>query len=154
MARRLRGQRGGSMTTEEVIKALRLMEHVESIVATYEPGEVRSNTTVRELKEACRVAAGALNAQLPRKLDRSRWEGCEHCKGDLEGYTSCFRDAEGRSRRLYIPEGKAMIVAPGKYNHQFCIPIKYCPFCGRPLTEESWAELERRIGGNDGTADV
>lgn len=27
----------------------------------------------------------------------------------------------------------------------------YCRFCGRPLTEESWAELERRI--NDGTAD-
>lgn len=81
------------------------------------------------------------------KLDRSRWEGCEHCKGDLEGYTAQFRDADGRSRRLYIPEGEATIVAPGKYNHQFCIPIKYCPFCGRPLTEEAWAELERRMNG-------
>lgn len=27
----------------------------------------------------------------------------------------------------------------------------YCPGCGRPLTEEAWAELERRI--NDGTTD-
>lgn len=25
----------------------------------------------------------------------------------------------------------------------------YCFVCGRPLTEEAWAELERRIGGPD-----
>ena len=24
---------------------------------------------------------------------------------------------------------------------------EYCPGCGKPLTEEAWAELERRIGG-------
>ena len=30
---------------------------------------------------------------------------------------------------------------------------KFCPCCGRPLTEEAWSELERRIGGNDGTTD-
>lgn len=29
----------------------------------------------------------------------------------------------------------------------------FCFSCGRPLTEEAWAELERRIGGNDGTYD-
>lgn len=28
---------------------------------------------------------------------------------------------------------------------------RFCPDCGRPLTEEAWAELERRI--NDGTTD-
>lgn len=28
----------------------------------------------------------------------------------------------------------------------------YCNCCGRPLTKEAWAELERRING--GTADV
>lgn len=28
---------------------------------------------------------------------------------------------------------------------------QYCPECGRPQTEEAWAELERRI--NDGTVD-
>lgn len=27
---------------------------------------------------------------------------------------------------------------------------KFCPYCGKPQTEEAWAELERRIGGNDG----
>ena len=29
----------------------------------------------------------------------------------------------------------------------------FCYSCGRPLTEEAWAELERKIGGNDGTTD-
>lgn len=79
------------------------------------------------------------------KLDRSRWEGCRFCKGDLEGYTTEFKDVNGKQRRLFIPEGKAMIVAPGKYNYKLCIPIKYCPFCSCPLTEEAWADLERRI---------
>ena len=30
---------------------------------------------------------------------------------------------------------------------------RFCCLCGRPLTEGAWAELERRIGGSDGTAD-
>ena len=37
---------------------------------------------------------------------------------------------------------------------RFCIGFwnyGFCPECGRPLTEEAWAELERRING--GTAD-
>lgn len=29
----------------------------------------------------------------------------------------------------------------------------FCPKCGKPLTEEAWTELERRIEGNDGTTD-
>lgn len=91
----------------------------------------------------------ALRTQwIPANLDRSRWEGCEYCKGDLEGYTSCFLDSDGRSRAIYIPEEEAAIVSTGRYNHKYYIPIKYCPFCGRPLTEKAWAELERRI--NDG----
>lgn len=30
---------------------------------------------------------------------------------------------------------------------------RFCCLCGRPLTEGAWAELERRIGGSDGTTD-
>lgn len=29
----------------------------------------------------------------------------------------------------------------------------YCPFCGRPRIPEAWAELEQRIGGNNGKTD-
>lgn len=30
----------------------------------------------------------------------------------------------------------------------------FCYACGRPLTEEAWAELERRIGGNGYETDI
>lgn len=60
----------------------------------------------------------------PAKLDRSRWEGCDCCTaGDSE-----FR---------YLLD---------KWGED-----DYCHRCGRPLTEEAWTELERRIGGNDET---
>lgn len=26
----------------------------------------------------------------------------------------------------------------------------FCPYCGNPITEEAWAELDMRIGGHDG----
>ena len=86
------------MTREETIKALGLMEHVESIVATYEPGEIRDDTTVRELKEACRSAIAALRAQqepnLPLTLEELRemdgepvWVKC--LEPDM-GHLSCW----------------------------------------------------------------
>lgn len=81
------------MKKEEAIEALGLMEHIESIVATYEPGEAKSDTTVCELKAACRMAISALRAQ-QTPLDRSRWDGCNYCKGVTEksfkyGFSFC-----------------------------------------------------------------
>lgn len=35
------------------------------------------------------------------KLDRSRWSGCEYCKGDLEGYTSCLRSGVGEKDKRW-----------------------------------------------------
>lgn len=75
------------------------------------------------IKEALEMAITALRAQkTPAKLDRSRWEGCKLCD-------------------------EPTIVGFTTY-----CGYQYCKNCGRPLTEESWAELKRRIGGNDGTA--
>lgn len=78
-----------------------------------------------KLNEALKMAIEALRAQqTSAKLDRSRWEGCDCCTaGDSE-----FR---------YLLD---------KWGED-----DYCPRCGRPLTEEAWAELERRIGGDDET---
>lgn len=75
----------------------------------------------------------------PAHIDRSKWEPCEHCKPSdyppdrwgahefpVVGNEIYFYDTE------YGWEGEE---------------IKYCPWCGRPLTEEAWAELERRLRG-------
>lgn len=40
-----------------------------------------------------------------------------------------------------------------KVNSAYLKGAIYCVHCGRPLTEEAWTEMERRIGGNDGTTD-
>lgn len=84
-------------------------------------------------QEACRLAVAALRAQ-PAKLDRSRWEGCEWCENT--GAVIIEQHHAFRSKRK---RGSAVAI--------------YCPSCGKPLTEDAWAELERRIGGSDGTAD-
>lgn len=77
------------------------------------------------------VAITALCAQqTPATLDRSRWEGCYTCNnipGIMLGeITMCI------GKRILTTE-----------SHEF----KFCPECGRPLTEKAWAELERRING-------
>lgn len=63
----------------------------------------------------------------PAHIDRSEWEFCLWCK-DLQ----------------YLPhEMCAGVKMPGGSE----IGASFCPSCGRPLTEEAWAELERRLRG-------
>ena len=126
------------MTREEAI------EHIEMLF----------DQKVKVLSaEAMRIAIDSIRAQrTPAKLDRSRWEGCEYCKGDPDGYTSVVKEWHG-SGDMYIPEGKPQLVVSKKYSDVARIHINFCPFCGRPLTKEAWAELERKIGGNDEKAD-
>lgn len=47
------------------------------------------------------------------KLGRSRWEGCKSCRG--------------------------------KHSFSVRYGVYYCPACGKPMNEEAWVELERRI---------
>lgn len=63
----------------------------------------------------------------PFHIDRSKWEYCLTCR-DLQ----------------YLPhEMCADVKMPGGSE----IGASFCPSCGRPLTEEAWAELERRLRG-------
>ena len=72
-----------------------------------------------KLAVALNMALDALRAQqTPATLDRSRWEGCNWCIGFCPGVT-------GDPHWYY----------------------RFCPICGRLLTEEAWAELEQKLGG-------
>lgn len=84
-----------------------------------------------EVREFYRMCERSLRAQqAAAKLDRGRWEGCCTCNNTpgimLGEITMCI------GKRILTTE-----------SHEF----KFCPECGKPLTEEAWAEMERRIGG-------
>lgn len=76
----------------------------------------------------------------PVKLDRNLWDGCEYCR------KSCANCAEmGKRACCHSVIGDYECYVQGGKN--------YCSYCGRPLTEEAWEQLEQRIGGNDGKID-
>ena len=62
--------------------------------------------------------------------DREAWEPCKACSSEysqkivavVERYHGCLTETIKT------------------------IKVSYCPVCGRPLTEEAWAELEKRMG--------
>lgn len=41
-----------------------------------------------------------------------------------------------------------------KINPSYLKGVMYCGKCGRPINEESWSELEGRIGGSNGAAEI
>lgn len=57
---------------------------------------------------------------------------------------------------IHVPEFRAMAVCNQHMDHSafdLTLRLKFCPWCGRPLTEEAWTELEKRVRGieKDGT---
>lgn len=71
-------------------------------------------------------------------LDRSAWEPCEYCGGDMDDRP--FLD----SRDFYI-SGNNYLSSVSEDRDLF--PLEYCPVCGRPLTDAAWEMLEKRLGG-------
>ena len=63
-------------------------------------------------------------------IDREAWEPCIKCNG------KCYFCKFNETSKC----GKCK-------NHEFYSPMfNFCPDCGRPLTEDAWAELEKRMG--------
>lgn len=67
------------------------------------------------------------------EIDREKWKPCKKCKS----CASCTGSIENPNE------------LPCSQCEHYCnyIPRKYCPECGRPLTQEAWAELGKRISG-------
>lgn len=84
---------------------------------------VDNNCYTTQHQDACRMAIAALrDKKNTAMLDRSRWEGCKYC-ADGSPYSKLMYDYQVRS----VDVGR------------------YCKMCGRPLTEEAWEQLERRL---------
>ena len=105
-----------------------------------------------DVNEAFKMALAALYAQqTPAKLDRSRWEAHPVIKRRpyrSEHFKEVKLSEEGEV--LY----RKIVTIHENWTDDYCSACgkklcsrftNYCPNCGRPLTEESWAETEGRI---------
>ena len=82
-------------------------------------------------------------ARQAKRLDRSQWEECGWCNAKIYGKTkSYFRSLLAPATYIEELRDKLEDLTGDVYVE---IPRRYCQNCGRPLTEEAWAELERRI---------
>lgn len=73
------------------------------------------------------------------KIDRSKWEPCKYCRND-DGRKFLSFDGAGDGITIEIDNELACIESDS-----FGFIIGYCPMCGRPLTEQAWQEIERRV---------
>ena len=74
--------------------------------------------------------------QQPAHIDREKWGMCEVCQ--LRNCNNCqFINLSSLEQPCSECDGKSKWQPAGNY----------CWCCGRPLTEEAWAELERRVLG-------
>lgn len=72
-------------------------------------------------------------AYQPAHIDREAWEPCKLCGGAKYVY--------GHASAV-VPNGDK-----GQIEKEVEGDFDYCPECGRPLTPEAWAELEKRLRG-------
>lgn len=72
----------------------------------------------------------------PDHIDWEAWKPCGACKnGEIT---------------VHVPEFRAMAVCNQHMDHDafdLTLRPRFCPWCGRPMTEEAWAELEKRLRG-------
>lgn len=122
------------MTNREAIK--RIKDHME----VHKIGEYPHI----KLAEAINMAIDALNGQQAHvKFDRSRWDGCDYCKISCGNCVYSNLDiTKEPCKSCKMELGDSFTIGHAGI---------YCRECGRPLTEEAWTELERRVNG--GTVD-
>lgn len=94
----------------------------------------------------------------PAHIDRKAWKPCEYCNGKTTLYqrtnsTKLFMNTFGNAATLVTecvacPPYADCCMKDISANSVF--RIKFCPECGRPLTEDGWAELEKRVRGITG----
>lgn len=68
-------------------------------------------------------------------IDREVWKSCKACTGCASCRHSLASGSDSKSACFWCD------------NHNKYKPRSFCSECGRPLTEEAWEELEKRVRG-------
>lgn len=79
----------------------------------------------------------------PATIDREAWEPCEVCS---EQDDPCYKDGCFKENAPKC-EYRCDKYLAWRRNLRRIRLAKFCPKCGRPLTEEAWAMLEKRLRG-------
>lgn len=95
-------------------------------------GKIRDKT----LQHICVRANELAQAHSPAAhIDLEKWEPCKEC--ERRNCDNCKYDD-------FLPSFEP---CKSCYDAKQWKPAqKFCPWCGRPLTDEAWAELAKRIG--------
>lgn len=81
----------------------------------------------------------------PAHIDREAWEPCKLCNqfGEID---PCYKDGCFRKNAPKCCYMCDKFLQWRKVEKKLK-DAKFCPECGRPLTEEAWKELEKRVRG-------
>lgn len=86
---------------------------------------------------ACRAILSMLGdknqtpTMLSCHIDREKWEPCHSCD------SKCLTCMVTETHKCRICK-----------DYKYYLPLyQFCPKCGRPLTDEAWDELEKRLRG-------
>lgn len=77
---------------------------------------------------------------------------CPECAAEHRQLATWLRELmalRARSKPLDRSLWKGCQTCKGERSFTARHEVPFCPMCGRPTTEEAWAELEQRIGGNN-----
>lgn len=96
-----------------------------------------SDEQVERFQTALYMAIAALRSNPPANIERDAWESCNECA------TSCWNCVDFDEDEDIYPISCQCCVNRNNYRPRF----KFCSECGRPLTEEAWAALEKRLRG-------
>ena len=78
-------------------------------------------STANKVAEAIEALAKVVH------VDRKNWGPCQSCDSNMINETDKCRRCK---------------------DYKYYLPLyQFCPKCGRPLTDQAWAELEKRLRG-------
>lgn len=94
------------------------------------------------LREKVAYRETVVEALRPATIDREAWEPCLFCCEKNKGRKTLAFDSAGDAVTIEIDGDNAAIESDS-----MGFIVRFCPECGRPLTEEGWDMLEKRLRG-------